>query len=54
VINAIITVALYAGMFLIPIYLQNLVGFTALQSGLLMLPGALVMLAMFADLRNFI
>lgn len=35
VINAIITVALYAGMFLIPIYLQNLVGFTALQSGLL-------------------
>ena len=46
VINAIITVALYAGMFLIPIYLQNLVGFTALQSGLLMLPGALVMLVM--------
>ncbi|MEC0685463.1 MFS transporter, partial [Bacillus haynesii] len=26
--------------------LQNLVGFTALQSGLLMLPGALVMLVM--------
>lgn len=39
VINIIITVALYTGMFLLPIYLQNLVGFTALQSGLLMLPG---------------
>ncbi|MDA1476115.1 DHA2 family efflux MFS transporter permease subunit [Bacillus changyiensis] len=46
VINAIITVALYTGMFLLPIYLQNLVGFTALQSGLLMLPGAIVTLLM--------
>ena len=46
VINIIITVALYTGMFLLPIYLQNLVGFTALQSGLLMLPGALAMLIM--------
>lgn len=33
-------------MFLLPIYLQNLVGFTALQSGLLLLPGAIVMLIM--------
>lgn len=46
VINIIITVALYTGMFLLPIYLQNLVGFTALESGLLMLPGALAMLIM--------
>lgn len=46
VINAIITVAMFAGMFLLPIYLQNLVGFTALQSGLLLLPGAIVMLIM--------
>ncbi|MGE6630772.1 DHA2 family efflux MFS transporter permease subunit [Bacillus sp. NPDC077027] len=46
VINVIITIALYTGMFLLPIYLQNLVGFTALQSGLLMLPGALAMLIM--------
>lgn len=46
VINIIITVALYTGMFLLPIYLQNLVGFTALQSGLLLLPGAIVMLIM--------
>ncbi|MCP6682487.1 DHA2 family efflux MFS transporter permease subunit [Bacillus nakamurai] len=46
VINVIITVALYTGMFLLPIYLQNLVGFTALQSGLLLLPGAIVMLIM--------
>ncbi|MCY8523063.1 DHA2 family efflux MFS transporter permease subunit [Bacillus atrophaeus] len=46
IINIIITVALYTGMFLLPIYLQNLVGFTALQSGLLLLPGAIVMLIM--------
>lgn len=46
VINAIITVTMFAGMFLLPIYLQNLVGFTALQSGLLLLPGAIVMLIM--------
>lgn len=46
VINIIITVALYTGMFLLPIYLQNLVGFTAPQSGLLLLPGAIVMLIM--------
>ncbi|PLT29000.1 DHA2 family efflux MFS transporter permease subunit [Peribacillus deserti] len=45
-INVIITVAMFVGMFLLPIYLQNLRGFTALQSGLLMLPGALVMLVM--------
>ncbi|OYD06854.1 MFS transporter [Paludifilum halophilum] len=43
IINAIITMALYAGMFLLPIYLQNLRGFTPLESGLLMLPGAVVM-----------
>lgn len=42
-INAIITMALFAGMFLLPIYLQNLRGFTPLQAGLLLLPGALIM-----------
>lgn len=46
VLNAIITVALFSGMFLLPIYLQNLLGFSALDSGLLLLPGALVMLVM--------
>src|SRR5699024_8606979 len=38
VINGIVTMALYAGMFLLPIYLQNLRGFTPLESGLLLLP----------------
>ncbi|MDI3257067.1 MAG: DHA2 family efflux MFS transporter permease subunit [Kyrpidia sp.] len=42
-INAIITMAMFAGMFLLPIYLQNLRSFTPLQAGLLLLPGALVM-----------
>jgi EmrB/QacA subfamily drug resistance transporter len=46
IINVILTVAMYAGMFLLPIYLQNLRGYTALQSGLLMLPGAIIMGAM--------
>ncbi|MBX6396046.1 MAG: DHA2 family efflux MFS transporter permease subunit [Alicyclobacillaceae bacterium] len=42
-INAIITMAMFAGMLLLPIYLQNLRSFTPLQAGLLLLPGALVM-----------
>ena len=43
VINMIVMMGLYGGMILLPIYLQNLRGFSALDSGLLMLPGALVM-----------
>ncbi|MEJ7423808.1 DHA2 family efflux MFS transporter permease subunit [Staphylococcus warneri] len=43
VINMIVMMSLYGGMILLPIYLQNLRGFSALDSGLLMLPGALVM-----------
>jgi EmrB/QacA subfamily drug resistance transporter len=46
IINVIITIAMYAGMFLLPIYLQNLRGFSPLQSGLLLLPGAIIMGAM--------
>ncbi|MDO7905944.1 DHA2 family efflux MFS transporter permease subunit [Paenibacillus sp. JX-17] len=46
VINALVTASMYAGMLLLPLYLQNLRGFTPLESGLLMLPGALVMLIM--------
>ncbi|WP_433946205.1 DHA2 family efflux MFS transporter permease subunit [Paenibacillus sp. SN-8-1] len=46
VINIFVTASMYAGMLLIPIYLQNLRGITPLDSGLLMLPGALVMLIM--------
>ena len=35
--------AMFAAMILLPIYLQNIRGFTALESGLLMLPGAIIM-----------
>jgi EmrB/QacA subfamily drug resistance transporter len=35
--------ALFSGMLLLPIYLQNIRGFSPLDSGLLMLPGALMM-----------
>lgn len=42
-INVIITLAMFSGMFLLPIYLQNLRGFTPFESGLLMLPGAIIM-----------
>jgi EmrB/QacA subfamily drug resistance transporter len=43
VISAVVNMALYAGMLLLPIYLQNIRSFTPLQSGLLLLPGALIM-----------
>ncbi|MFC7395175.1 DHA2 family efflux MFS transporter permease subunit [Scopulibacillus cellulosilyticus] len=43
VINAVVTMAMYAAMILMPVYLQNIRGFTPLESGLLMLPGAIVM-----------
>ncbi|SET09255.1 drug resistance transporter, EmrB/QacA subfamily [Paenibacillus sp. NFR01] len=42
-INIAITMVMYADMMLLPLYLQNARGYTALESGLLMLPGALVM-----------
>jgi MFS family permease len=43
VINVIITMAMFSGMILLPIYLQNIRGFTPLESGLLLLPGAILM-----------
>ncbi|MFT8320851.1 MAG: DHA2 family efflux MFS transporter permease subunit [Bacillus sp. (in: firmicutes)] len=43
VVSMVVNMAMFAGMLLLPIYLQNIRGFTALQSGLLMLPGAIVM-----------
>ncbi|HDJ5134587.1 TPA: DHA2 family efflux MFS transporter permease subunit [Staphylococcus aureus] len=43
VINMVVMMSLYGGMFLLPIYLQNLRGFSALDSGLLLLPGSLIM-----------
>ncbi|MFT8319698.1 MAG: DHA2 family efflux MFS transporter permease subunit [Bacillus sp. (in: firmicutes)] len=43
IINIGVTMMMYADMMLLPLYLQNARGFTALESGLLMLPGALLM-----------
>ena len=43
VISMIVNAALIAGGIITPIYLQNVLGFTAMQSGLLMLHGALLM-----------
>ena len=42
-ITGIVTMAMFSGMILIPIYMQTLRGFTPLESGLVLLPGALVM-----------
>jgi DHA2 family multidrug resistance protein len=44
VIIIIRSVALYGGMFFLPFLLQGLLGYTAIQSALLMLPNALMML----------
>ncbi len=43
VINIAVTMVMYADMMLLPLYLQNARGYTALESGMLMLPGALLM-----------
>lgn len=43
IISMIINMAMMGAMILLPIYLQNIRGYTALQSGLLLLPGAIIM-----------
>ncbi|HDH7072540.1 TPA: DHA2 family efflux MFS transporter permease subunit [Staphylococcus aureus] len=43
IINMVVMLSLYGGMILLPIYLQNLRGFSSLDSGLLLLPGSLIM-----------
>ncbi|PWK09596.1 DHA2 family efflux MFS transporter permease subunit [Tumebacillus permanentifrigoris] len=43
IISSLINMAMFAAMILLPIYLQNIRGFTPLQAGLLMLPGAILM-----------
>ncbi|MFC4601228.1 DHA2 family efflux MFS transporter permease subunit [Cohnella hongkongensis] len=43
VINVIITMSLYSGMILLPIYLQQIRGFSPMDAGLLLLPGAILM-----------
>lgn len=42
-VRSIAMIAMFAGMLLIPIYMQTIRGFTPLESGLLLLPGALIM-----------
>ncbi|WP_046175831.1 DHA2 family efflux MFS transporter permease subunit [Domibacillus indicus] len=42
-LNAVMSIGLYAGAFLVPIFLQSSLGFGALETGLIMMPGALVM-----------
>ncbi|GEO25009.1 putative MFS-type transporter YhcA [Alicyclobacillus acidoterrestris] len=42
-INVMVMMAMFSSMLLFPLYLQNVHGFTSLQSGLLVLPGAAIM-----------
>ncbi|MCK9857784.1 MDR family MFS transporter [Paenibacillus sp. ATY16] len=44
VVNCILTIGLYAGAFLLPIYMENALGSSSLTVGLMMLPGALLMI----------
>lgn len=43
ILNAVLSIALYAGAFLVPIFLQTSLNLGALQTGLIMMPGAFVM-----------
>ncbi|QAY67903.1 DHA2 family efflux MFS transporter permease subunit [Paenibacillus protaetiae] len=42
-VGSAVNMAMFGGMLLLPIYLQSIRGFTPLQSGLMLLPGALLM-----------
>jgi EmrB/QacA subfamily drug resistance transporter len=46
IVSCVVNMALFGAMILVPIYLQNIRGFTPLQSGLLLLPGAISMAIM--------
>ncbi len=41
-ITSVVQIALFVGIFLLPLYLQDMMGYTALQTGLFMTPAALV------------
>mgnify|MGYP001157862016 CR=1 FL=1 len=43
IINVLITISMFAGMILLPIFLQNIRQFTPMESGMMMLPGAILM-----------
>ncbi|WP_160672172.1 DHA2 family efflux MFS transporter permease subunit [Clostridium sp. C8-1-8] len=42
IISTITTIAMYGAIFLMPIYMQNLRGYSAMQSGMMMLPQAII------------
>lgn len=42
IISMVTTIAMFGAIFLMPIYMQNLRGYTAMQSGMMMLPQAIV------------
>jgi EmrB/QacA subfamily drug resistance transporter len=41
IIGSIVSIAMFSGVFLLPLFLQNIVGLSALRTGLLMFPAAL-------------
>lgn len=43
IINVIVTMAMFSGMILMPIYMQNIHGFSPLEAGFMLLPGGVVM-----------
>ena len=43
IINVVVTMAMFSGMILMPIYMQNIRGFSPFLSGLMLLPGGIVM-----------
>ena len=51
--GAVLGVCLYATIFVLPVYLQNLLGFTAEQTGFVILPGALASAVTMAAMGRF-
>ena len=43
VLGMLVFIAMIGGMIILPLYMQNMAGFTATQSGLMLLPGAVIM-----------
>jgi EmrB/QacA subfamily drug resistance transporter len=43
IVGCVVNMAMFGAMILVPIYLQNIRGFTPLESGMLLLPGAVLM-----------
>ena len=46
IVSCVRSVALFGGMFLLPLFLQNFMGLDEIQSGLVLLPGSLLMAAL--------